>query len=93
MSGSWGESKYSYTWVRFCAAGLDESYSDTVTALTIWHELMHMTSRAGDSSYNKADIIEMAKADPAAARMNADTYLLYAAETGLSRDDYTASTF
>jgi len=44
------------TWVRFCPAGLDPELSDEVTALTIWHELMHMTSRAGDSSYNKGVI-------------------------------------
>jgi len=34
----------------------------------------------------------MAKVDPVGARTNADTYLLYAAETGLNREDYTAFT-
>jgi len=43
-------------WVRFCPRALDPSRPVELTALTLWHELVHMTSRAGDSSYNKAVI-------------------------------------
>jgi len=47
-----------------------------------------MTSGATDFGYSKPKCTSLAKNDPRAARLNAATYVFFAAENGASRSDY-----
>jgi hypothetical protein len=62
-----------------CPDGMNPSYNDGVTGLTIFHELIHMTSIVGDSEYSKRGMVALAKRDPYKARMNSDSYTMYIA--------------
>ena len=91
---SWNNSvgKTSETWVRFCPDGLNPSYEDAEIGITLFHELIHVTSRVPDHpthAYVKTDMFSLAKSDPVGARMNADSYTMYVAQTGLNRDKFT----
>jgi len=44
--------------MRFCPDGFEADYEDSVIGLTIFHELMHMTSIVGDhGGYDRAGMV------------------------------------
>jgi len=76
------------TWMRICKLGFEVDDLDGELGLTLFHELMHMTSSVSDHSYTKRGMLALAKRDPTLARLNAQTYTYYIAQTGLPRDEY-----
>jgi hypothetical protein len=66
--------------------------AEMTLGLTMFHELMHITSSAGDKGYSKIECINLAKSNPAKARLNAQAYMYYAAEAGLTRTNYLRAT-
>ena len=50
-----------------------------------------MTSAVYDHethAYGKHNMVTLAEKDPVGARLNADSYAMYIASTGMNRDDY-----
>jgi len=66
-------------WMRFCPLGMDPATEASVTGLTIFHELMHMTSIVGDGEYSKRGMVKLARSDPYKARINSASYTMYIA--------------
>jgi len=88
-SGGWSPpTKHKSIYMRFCPDGMNSNYGDEITGLTIFHELMHMTSIVGDSEYTKRGMVALARNDPYKARMNSDSYTMYIAQSSLNRRDY-----
>ena len=58
----------------------------------MFHELIHMVSQVVDSQmgYGKGPLVSLAASSPNAARSSANNYMLYAAQNGLSFEDYNA---
>jgi hypothetical protein len=56
----------------------------------MFHELVHVVSQVGDSSlgYGKGPLVGLAASNPEAARASANNYMLYAAQNGLSYEQY-----
>jgi len=50
---------------------------------TMFHELMHLTSAAGDKGYAKSQCIALAKRRPRTARLNAQAYMYFAMDAGV----------
>lgn len=90
---AWEGKKTSMSWMRMCPAMME--YDDETVGLTIFHELQHMTSVVTDHpthAYEKKSMVELAKIDAPAARLNSDTYTMYIADTGMNRADFTKYT-
>lgn len=81
---------YNVTWVRVCAAMYDSP--EIEVGFIMFHELVHVVSQVGDSSlgYGKGPLVGLAAQSPEAARASANNYMLYAAQNGLSFEDYDA---
>lgn len=62
-----------------CPLGMDPEIEASVAGLTIFHELMHMTSMVGDKEYRKKDMVTLARRDPYNARLNSASYTMYIA--------------
>ena len=92
LSAKGGGEQRSYTWVRFCPSGLQDRWEDAEIGLTVYHELTHLTSGVTDYAYDKTKMVKLAISDPTEARMNADTYTMYVAQTGMTRDEYDTLT-
>jgi hypothetical protein len=60
--------------------------------MTMFHELVHITSSAGDKGYAKIECINLANQDPQTARQNAAAYVYYAQEAGMTRTNYLKAT-
>jgi hypothetical protein len=61
----------------------------------MFHELQHMTSAVIDhptKAYSKKGMVELGVEDPVGARLNAASYTMYIAETGMSKADFTKFT-
>jgi len=58
----------------------------------MFHELIHVVSQVVDSQmgYGKGPLVSLAARSPNAARSSANNYMLYAAQNGLSFEDYNA---
>lgn len=79
-SGGWSPpTTHKNIWMRFCPLGMDPATEDSVTGLTIFHELMHMTSIVGDKEYSKRKMVSLARDDPYSARINSASYTMYIA--------------
>ena len=52
---------------------------DSEIGLTIFHELMHMTSIVGDHDYDRVEMVKLARNDPLKARLNSSSYMSYIA--------------
>lgn len=76
------------TWMRVCDYAWKLNKTDKQLALTLTHELIHMTSSVVDNSYRKSKMVKNAQKDPALARLNSDSYTHYIAQTGLPRSEY-----
>ena len=66
--------------------------AEMTLGLTMFHELMHIVSNAGDKGYEKIECINNAISDPINARQNAAAYVYYAQEAGMTRKNYLAAT-
>jgi hypothetical protein len=77
------------TFIRMCPSLLEEE-DDTQIGLALFHELIHMVSGVGDvdGTYEKLSSVVLAENAPETARLNANNYMLYAAQNGLSLNDY-----
>jgi hypothetical protein len=82
--------KITNTNIRFCPRAWKKR--DVSLGWTVLHELMHITSSAGDKGYSKMKCINLAKRDPQTARRNAAAYTYYAREAGMTRTNYLKST-
>jgi hypothetical protein len=58
----------------------------------MFHELVHMVSQVVDSElgYGKGPLMQLAIQNADAARTSANNYMLYAAQNGLSFEEYNA---
>jgi len=65
--------------MRFCVDGMKSHMEDSVIGLTIFHELMHMTSIVGDHDYDRVEMVKLARNDPLKARLNSSSYMSYIA--------------
>lgn len=82
---------YNSTWMRLCPS-LMASQDPMEVGFVIYHELIHMVSWVSDSDlgYSKGALVGLADSYPAEARQSANNYMLYAAQNGLSYDDYAS---
>merc|ERR1711976_397970 len=74
--------------IRLCPSLFNTEDATEVIGITMFHEVMHITSHAGDSCYSKKDCYNLARTNPSRARLNANSYTLFAIEGGAPRDDY-----
>jgi len=74
--------------IRLCPTLFNTEDATEVIGITMFHEVMHITSHAGDSCYSKKDCYNLARTNPSKARLNANSYTLFAIEGGAPRDDY-----
>ena len=81
------------TYIRLCPTFFDEE-DDTSLGLTLFHEIIHMISGVGDvdGAYEKYSAVVLAENYPEDARLNANNYMLYSAQNGLSLLDYDTFT-
>lgn len=65
--------KESSTHIRICPLAFEMKNDAGVLPLgmTMFHEVMHITSAAGDKGYSKKECFANARNDPAKARLNA----------------------
>jgi hypothetical protein len=92
--------KISNTNIRFCpwawkineGAASISGKGKLALGMTMFHELMHIVSNAGDKGYEKIECINNAISDPINARQNAAAYVYYAQEAGMTRKNYLAAT-
>ena len=83
-----GTVKRSSTHIRICPLSFTTSNTSMKLGMTMFHEVMHVTSAAGDKGYSKREGFALAKNNPSEARLNAAAYVYFAAENGYSRADY-----
>jgi hypothetical protein len=81
------------TYVRACPGLLDNT-NDMAVGLSYFHELVHTVSHVGDESgaYEKIGAHQLAVDEPEVARLSANNYMLYAAQTGMSHEEYYIAT-
>jgi len=65
--------------MRFCPNHWGQGHVDSVVGLTVFHELMHMTSIVGDGEYDQTAMVALAKRDPYKVRLNSASYTHYIA--------------
>lgn len=82
------EEKISNTNIRVCSLSFKTPYPEKELGLTMFHELMHVTSGAGDQGYTKLECFNNAKNDPTRARLNAAAYTYFAMESAMTRPNY-----
>jgi len=71
-----------------CALSFKQKYKEVRIGMTIFHELMHMSSRVGDQGYTKKQCFNLARTNPERARLNAAAYVYYAIESSMTKDNY-----
>jgi hypothetical protein len=74
--------------------GWEQNYPTVPLGFTIFHEIIHMISPVRDinGAYSKVGAHTLAVNAPTDARMSANNYMLYAAQTGLEHEPYLAAT-
>lgn len=85
------DTKFSTTWVRTCPNFWAFTNDQKVSAgFVLYHELMHMTSGAGDGygNYSKSAGVKLALSQPDVARLQANNYMLYAMQNSMKPYDY-----
>jgi hypothetical protein len=98
LEGANEERQISATNVRFCPFAFDlQKREPTVEGgrllgMTMFHELMHIVSSAGDKGYSKLECVNNAVKDPKRARQNAAAYVYYAQEAGMTRKNFLKAT-
>jgi len=60
--------------IRLCPDIFNTEDATEVIGVTMFHEVMHITSHAGDSCYSKNDCYNLAQTEPSKARLNANSY-------------------
>jgi len=60
--------------IRLCPDLFNTEDATEVIGVTMFHEVMHITSHAGDSCYSKKDCYNLAQTEPSKARLNANSY-------------------
>lgn len=71
--------RYKEVHFRMCPLAFQKkSKPDEKMGWTILHELIHMSSGAGDEGYSKKQTVALGKNDPELARLNAQNYMYYA---------------
>jgi len=56
--------------------------------MTLFHEVLHITSDILDHSYYKGVALKFARETPEVARHNTNSYVYFAAENGYTLKDY-----
>ena len=82
----------SNTNIRFCPLAFKMKHKHYQQGMTMFHEIMHMTSSAKDKGYAKIECINNAIRNPQRARHNAAAYVYFARELGSSRKHYLENT-
>jgi len=80
--------KYSNTNIRMCPLSFTRANKEVMIGMTMLHELVHMSSGAGDKGYTKRECFANARNDPEMARMNSAAYVYFAMEGGFNKKEY-----
>jgi len=74
--------------IRMCPLSFTEKKKHINLGMTIFHEIVHMTSGVGDKGYTKKQCFDLAKRNPTIARQNSAAYAFFAMESGLNKKNY-----
>jgi len=74
--------------IRMCALSFTQKDKAVELGMTMFHELMHMSSSAGDKGYKKRECFNLARTNPELARQNSAAYVYFAMESGFNKPDY-----
>jgi len=80
--------KLSLHGIRMCALSFTQKDKAVELGMTMFHELMHMSSSAGDKGYKKRECFNLARTNPELARQNSAAYVYFAMESGFNKPDY-----
>jgi len=92
-SGRDANRRYSNLHIRFCPLSFSQvKHKEYNQGMTMFHEMMHIASAAGDKGYSKLAALNLAVRDPKNARLNAATYVFFAGESAQSRKMWLKNT-